>query len=369
MRTALSTRAGVHADRLSQLRQELRANGWAGILITDLVDVGYLCGLDSSNAALLVTLDHALVVTDFRYMAAASQLDRAFTPRQVNQAIFHELGQMVGRETGGGAIAYSPTSLTHRAFLQLTEGLSDTVTLRAVDGAVGKLRVVKSPAELDTIRRASALLEGSYEMVAELGLAGRSEREVAWLIERQLREAGAEALSFDLIVAGGANGALPHHRPGDAVIPDDTLVTVDIGCKIAGYCSDCTRTFGVGNPSDQLRKIYAITLEAQQAALAAVVPGAIGRDVDAIARDVIDGAGFGDCFGHGLGHGVGLQVHEAPRLARTSSDQLEPGMVVTVEPGIYLPDVGGVRIEDLVIVTQDSHDVLTAYPKELICVP
>ena len=368
MNTSTPTRTGVRTARLDRLRETMRQRGWAAVLVTDLVDVRYLSGLDSSNAALIVTLGEARVVTDFRYVSAAASLGPGFTLQQVNQALYHELGSLLGDIVGSGAVAYSPATLSHRAFLQLTEGLASEVTLRAVDGAVGELRVVKESAEIDAIERASAMLGEAYEMVATLGLVGRTEQEVAWLIERFLREHGADALSFDLIVAGGVNGALPHHHPGSDPIPDNTLVTVDIGCVVDGYCSDCTRTFPTGDPSGELRQIYDITLEAQLAALDAIRPGASGKDIDAVARTIITDAGYGECFGHGLGHGVGLQVHEAPRLSRTSDDTLEEGMLVTVEPGIYVPELGGVRIEDLVVVTADGFRSLTTYPKDFVSV-
>lgn len=277
-----------------------------------------------------------------------------------------DLGKVAGELAAGGSLAYPPAALSHRAFLQFTDSLPDSVSLRAADGVVAKLRVVKDAGEIAKVRAAAALLDGAYELVASLGLKGRTEGEVAWAIERHLREAGASALSFESIVAGGANGAQPHHTPGTDTIPDDTLVTIDIGCVVDGYCSDCTRTFAVGTPSAELRTAYDVTLRAQVESLAAVRPGAHGRDIDAVARDIIAEAGHGDHFGHGLGHGVGMEIHEAPRLARTSEDVLEVGMVVTVEPGIYIPGVGGVRIEDLVVVTADGHEVLTHFTKDLV---
>lgn len=363
MNTATLAADSTFATRTRRLREELSREGWAGILVTDLTDVRYLTGLDSSNAALVVTADRTVLATDFRYVSAASQF-AGIEVRQINQALFSQLGAVLEEVVGSGAVAYSPGAMSHRSFMQLDVPAS--ITLRADDMTVGRLRRIKDSGELASIRRAASLLEGAYELVAAAGLAGRSEREVAWMIERHLREAGASALSFDSIVAGGVNGALPHHHPGDDLIPQDTLVTIDIGCVVDGYCSDCTRTFAVGQPSNELLDIHAVTLEAQVASLEAVRPGMLGRDVDMVARAIIEQAGFGDRFGHGLGHGVGLQVHEGPRLARPSEDVLEAGMVVTVEPGIYLPGVGGVRIEDLVVVTEDGYEVLTHYPKALV---
>ena len=202
-----------------------------------------------------------------------------------------------------------------------------------------------------------------YEWLAERGLVGRTEREVALALEQEMRVRGAEGPSFSSIVAAAENGALPHAVPRDVAIPPDTLVTLDIGARIDGYCSDCTRTWATGELEDDLSELYATVLHAQETALAAVRPGPEGREVDAIARDLITAAGHGDHFGHGLGHGVGLDVHEAPRLARTAEARLEAGNVVTVEPGIYLPGRGGARIEDLVVVTADGHEVLSATAK------
>ena len=351
-------------QRVERVREQLAQHGWNGLVVLDAADVRWLTGLQSSNAAVVVTPTQTVVATDFRYVTEAERL--GLEVARIEQSMWTDLGKVAGQLCAGGSLAYPPAGLSHRAFLQFTDALPDDVSLRAADGVVAKLRVVKDAGEIEKVRSAAALLEGAYEMVARLGLQGRTEGEVAWAIERHLREAGATALSFESIVAGGPNGAQPHHTPSTDVIPNDTLVTVDIGCVVDGYCSDCTRTFAVGNPSPELREAYDLTLRAQLASLDAVRPGANGRDIDAVARDIITEAGHGDHFGHGLGHGVGMEIHEAPRLARTSEDTLEPGMVVTVEPGVYLPGVGGVRIEDLVVVTADGHEVLTTYTKQLV---
>ena len=199
-------------------------------------------------------------------------------------------------------------------------------------------------------------------------MVGRTEREVALALEEEMRRRGASGPSFPSIVASGPHGALPHAEPRDVEIPAGVLVTLDLGARLDGYCSDCTRTWATGELDDDLAAIYDLVLRAQQAALDAVRPGPEGREIDAVARDLIAAEGHGDHFGHGLGHGVGLEVHEGPRLARTGTDALEPGNVVTVEPGVYVPGRGGVRIEDLVVVTEDGRDVLSATPKALVTV-
>lgn len=368
MNSTIAPAQSVRFDaRVAGVRSRIAREGWGGVLVLDVVDVSYLTGLESSNAALVITPSQSVVVTDFRYADEAVAL--GLEVRRVDQSLYHELGAVAGELVGAGAMAYSPGALSHRSFLQLTEGLPEGVTLRAAEGVVAELRRVKDAGEIQAIRAAAELLEDAYRsVVVEGGLRGRQEQEVAWAIERHLREHGASGMSFEAIVAGGTNGAFPHHTPKADVIPNDTLVTIDIGCVVDGYCSDCTRTFAVGDPSEELRRIYEVTLQAQLASLEAIRPGAIGQDVDAVARDLIAAAGYGDRFGHGLGHGVGRQIHETPRLSRTSNDVLAAGNIVTVEPGIYLADIGGVRIEDLVVVTEGGYELLTHFTKELITV-
>jgi Xaa-Pro aminopeptidase len=233
-------------------------------------------------------------------------------------------------------------------------------------GLVEELRAVKDEDELDAIRRAGAIVSIAYERFADEGdLVGRTERELARRFEQFLHEANAEGLSFPAHVSSGPNAAKPHTHPGDRRVERDEVVLIDAGCVVDGYCSDCTRTFATGTLPDELQRAYDVCLDAQLAGLAAVKPGASGPGVDAAARDRIEAAGFGEAFGHGLGHGIGILVHEDPRLAQESRSTLEAGNVVTVEPGIYLSGQGGIRIEDLVIVTEDGPEILTSFPKEL----
>jgi len=219
------------------------------------------------------------------------------------------------------------------------------------------------------MRRASALSDEVFAALAQERFSGRTERELAWWIERSFREGGAEGVSFEAFVGAGATAASPHGVPGDEPIATGVLVVVDAGCVVDGYCSDCTRTFAVGDVSERLAELHALCLEAQLAGLAAVAPGVQGPDADAASRTLIEAQGLGAAYGHGMGHGVGLQIHEAPTLRPESTDTLEAGNVVSVEPGIYLPDEGaGVRIEDLVLVTDDGCERLTRFTKELVTV-
>jgi Xaa-Pro aminopeptidase len=234
-----------------------------------------------------------------------------------------------------------------------------------VAGLVERLRAIKEPEEIRRIRAASVIADQAFERLLADGLIGRTEREAALSLEVTMRELGAQRPSFETIIAAGPHGALPHARPRDAVIESGQLVVIDWGAELDGYCSDCTRTVATGELEGQAREVYALVLAAQLAGVEAVRAGSGGRDIDGVARGVIERGGHAEHFGHGLGHGVGMEVHEAPRLSQRSEDELKAGNVVTVEPGIYLPGELGVRIEDLVAVTDRGCEILTSVPKEL----
>ena len=319
----------------------------APLLVTDGVNVRYLSGFKSSNCALLVEPEGTTTLyTDFRYLEAARSVEGVEvvqTQRDVAGALAELLA---GRRVGFEA---SKISFSH--WETIGAGGVELVPTR---GVVEALRAVKDVTELDAIRRASAISDEVYTALSRERLVGRTESEVAWWIERTFREAGAEALAFDSIVASGENGARPHAGAGETVIREGTLVTVDTGCRVDGYCSDCTRTFATGELPPRLADAYELVLRAQLDGLAAVRAGAHGRDVDAASRVGIVAAGLGEAYGHGLGHGLGMEVHEAPVLRPESEETLVVGNVVTVEPGLYLPGVGGCRIEDAVVVTEDG---------------
>jgi Xaa-Pro aminopeptidase len=331
------------------------------LLVTDSANVWYLVGLRSSNAALLVEPDgSATVYADFRYAEKARALE-GVTFVETSRDLLASLAENLS----GRRLAFEEEQVTVAGHRVLVEG---GVELVPTAGLVEALRAVKDDVELDAIRRAAALSDQVFAALADERFVGRTEKELVWWIERSFRETGAETLAFSSIVAAGETGASPHADPGERAIERGMLVTVDTGCTVDGYCSDCTRTFSTGELPGRLADAYALCLEAQLAGLAAVRPGVSGRDADAASREPVDAAGLGWAYGHGLGHGVGIEVHEAPVLRPESKDVLEPGNVVTVEPGIYLPGEGGVRIEDLVLVTADGSERLTQFPKELITV-
>jgi Xaa-Pro aminopeptidase len=328
------------------------------LLITSGVNVRYLTGLSSSNAALLVDSDgEATLYTDFRYAQKAKDLD-GVRFEQTARAVIGDLAtRLAGRTVG--IEAHVLTVASHET---LTDGGVETVSRQ---GLVERLRAVKEPTETESMRKAAAISDLMFAALAEERFTGRTERELAWRVRELFHEFGSPELAFDTIVAAAENGASPHADVRDVEIATGTLVTVDAGCRIDGYASDCTRTFATGTLPDELERAYEVCLEAQLAGLAAFAPGVTGRDADAAAREVIVAAGWGEQFGHGLGHGIGLEVHEAPTVRAESTDTLEAGNVVSCEPGIYLPGLGGVRIEDMVLVTDDGRERLTDASKEL----
>jgi Xaa-Pro aminopeptidase len=331
------------------------------LLVTSGVNVRYLTGLSSSNAALLVDADgEATLFTDFRYAQKATALE-GIRFEQTARAVIADLATRLA----GRTIAIESHVATVASHETLKDGGVETVSTQ---GLVERLRAVKEPAELETMREAAAISDLMFAALAEERFTGRTERELAWRVRELFHEHGSPELAFDSIVAAAENGASPHADVRDVEIPAGTLVTVDAGCRVDGYASDCTRTFATGDLPDELARAYEVCLEAQLAGLEAFASGASGRDADAAARDVITAAGWGEQFGHGLGHGIGLDVHEAPAVRAESTDTLEAGNVVSCEPGIYLPGLGGVRIEDMVLVTDDGGERLTHAPKELTTV-
>jgi Xaa-Pro aminopeptidase len=330
----------------------------APLLVTEPVDVAYLTGLHSSNAAVLVEPDRLRVFTDFRYLEKARATGLEVV--EVQRNLFADLPRHLP-----GRVEFEAERLAYAAWAALGAGGIELVPRHEL---VQGVRSVKEPAELEAISRAAAITNECFARLAEEPFVGRTERELAWWIETLMHDLGADGPAFATIVASGANGALPHATTGDATIETGQTVVVDAAAKLGGYCSDCTRTFATGALPAELARSYDVCLRAQRAALEAVRAGAHGPAVDAVARDAISAEGLGELFGHGLGHGVGLEVHEQPRLRPESEDVLAAGGVVTVEPGIYHPGLGGIRIEDLVVIGEDGPEVLTTFTKELVTV-
>jgi Xaa-Pro aminopeptidase len=344
--------------RLDALRSRLDQR----LLVTDLVNVLYLTGFESSNAAVLVDPDgDAQLFTDFRYIESAeAAVGDGVVAVQAKRALLADLAaQLQGR------VAFEADALPYAQYEVLLSGGLELVPTR---GSVESLRAVKEEAEIDHVRRAALAADRAFEALTAEAWIGRSERELAWRLRQLLHAHGADELSFDVSIAAGPNASKPHTEPTDRIVEERTLVVADWGARIDRYCSDCTRTPATGDLPRELRRAYDACLEAQLAAVQGIRPGQTGAEADKIARDVLEEWGYGARFGHGLGHGVGLAIHEAPRLASESEDVLEVGNVLTIEPGVYLPGLGGVRIEDLAVVRENGVELLTSFPKELTLV-
>lgn len=365
------------ATRATRLAHELEGLGADALLVDSLVNVRYLTGFTGSSALALVVGEAAgerlgghRFLSDFRYATqSAEQVPEEFEREIVAGDLLEALaGALSDRD---GRLGFDDASLTVKQYRKLEELLGEGWELIPCAGAVERLREVKDAGEIERIRAASELADEALRTILEDGLVGRTERDVALELEERMRRLGAEGPSFPSIVAAGDHAALPHARPRSQEIPADVLVTIDWGALHEGYCSDCTRTYATGGAiSGQARELYELVLSAQQRGLEAVRAGLSGREVDAVARAVIEDAGYGEHFGHGLGHGVGIDIHEGPRLSRTAGEEpLRAGNVVTVEPGVYLPGVLGVRIEDLVVVGDHAQEILTSLPKALTVVP
>ncbi len=340
-------------DRIARLRELLEEP----LLVTNPVNVFYLTGFESSNAALFVEPDRLRLFTDFRYIEAAQAVEgveAVQTKRSLIGWLSENLSGRVGFEAG-----VLPYALAE----ELRGGGLDLVPRQ---GLVERLRAVKDDGELDALRRACAITDRMFErLVTEIRFVGRRERDVAWDIARLFHEERAEEMAFESIVGSGPTGARPHARAGDRVIGEGELVVIDTGCRMGGYTSDYTRTLATGELDGEMREAYDTVLAAQQAGLDAIRAGVTGVEADAAARTVIEESAFAGTFGHGLGHGLGLDVHESPRLSTESTDALAAGSVVTVEPGVYVAGRFGIRIEDDVFVTEDGIENPVGFTKEL----
>lgn len=359
---------GERADRLAELIAEA---GLDALVVGDLVrpgdsgpdamaNVRWLTGFSGTSGMAIVGPGRREFITDFRYTERAEhEVAPEFERVKVEGRLLPALAERLR-----GRVGFDDATTSVRSLGKLEEALGEGTELVATAGLVERLRRRKEPAEIEAIAAASCLADEIFEWIAGRGLSGRTEREVAMAAEARMRESGA-APSFPTIVASGPNGALPHAEPGARRIGAGELVVIDMGVKLDGYCSDGTRTLASGEVGAAEREAYELVRRAQEAGLESLRPGLDAAAADAAARDPIEAAGHGEHYGHGLGHGVGLEVHEAPRLGKTSEDVLAAGDVVTVEPGVYLPGRFGVRIEDLVVVGESGTRNLSSTPKEL----
>ena len=356
----------LRSRRLAALADGISAAHLDGLLVTGAANVRYLSGFSGSSGLLFVTRRETLLVTDFRYQTQAADevgdLARiVIEPQSLWTGLWQNLAQLNYVEVAG----FESAHLVHRDFQRLLEAGSRWQWRPTLD-LVEVLRERKDENEVASIRAAVAAAERALELTVSRIGAGMTELEVAGILESALRQAGSDGFPFPSIVASGPNAALPHARPTARPLGKGDFLLLDFGARVSGYCSDITRTFVVGRSSAEQREVYDVVRLANERAVSAVRPGMSGRDADGVARGYIQDRGFGDLFGHSLGHGIGLEVHEAPRLAKTAEGPLVEGAVVTVEPGIYRPGWGGVRIEDDVHLGAGGTQVLTRFTRELI---
>ncbi|WP_448855691.1 M24 family metallopeptidase [Corynebacterium camporealensis] len=352
------------SNRRRKLAAELAGQRIDAMLVTNLIHVRYLSGFSGSNGGLLLRKDlSALMATDGRYTTQIAE-----EVPDIEAIIKRAVGPtLLGEVEGPTRVGYEADYVSVSELRKLEEAAPEDVTLVPVSGVIEKVRLVKDSTELQRLEEIALLADKALAELLEAGelAAGRTERQVAADLEYRMRMAGSERVSFDTIVASGPNSAKPHHGADDRVIEEGDLVTIDFGAHLRGFNSDCTRTFGIGKLGDFEREIYDLVLRAQEAGVKAAVPGAKLVDIDAACRDIIEEAGYGEYFVHSTGHGVGLEVHEGPSAAKTGKGELEPGMTLTIEPGVYVPGKGGVRIEDTLIITQGAPKIITPMSKEL----
>jgi Xaa-Pro aminopeptidase len=355
-----------YSERRETLRRNLAASDAEAFLVNSAINVRYLAGFTGDSSVLLLAPDRDLLISDGRFATQIAQECPALETyiRPVGSELNHAIAQMAAK-VGLRRLAFEATNWTvsdHESIREAAPGIA----LVGVKGWVEGLRRIKDEEEIAAIREAVRCAERAFTMMRAGLREGDTEKDVADALENYLRRCGATAASFPPIVAVGVNAALPHARPtSTARVGDDDFVLIDWGASGQPYKSDLTRVLVTGKVTPKFETIYRIVLAAQERAISAIRPGAPAQQIDALARSVIEDAGYGDFFDHGLGHGLGMEIHEAPRLRMESPDRLEPGMVVTVEPGIYLPNWGGIRIEDDVLVTPDGHEVLSHIPKSL----
>jgi Xaa-Pro aminopeptidase len=342
-------------ERIDRLRASLEEP----LLVTNPINVYYLFGFKSSNAALLVEPDGVRLFTDFRYAEAARSVE-GVRFEETRRALLWDLAERLS-----GRIGFEADNMSYTGWETLGSGSVEPVPRR---GLVERLRAVKDEEELAAIRRACEITDRMFERLTDEPFVGRKELEVAWTIEQLFHEEGADGVAFESIVASGPHAARPHSRATDREIGAGETVVIDTGCTVGGYSSDYTRTFVTGPVDGVVKEAYAVVLAAQEAGLETIRAGIAGVDADAAARRVVDETPFAGTFGHGLGHGLGLEIHEAPRMSTESTDTLATGNVVTVEPGIYLEGRAGIRIEDNVVVANGGIENFTGFRKDLITV-
>lgn len=351
-------------SRLSKLREKMQSENLEAFIIASSENRRYMSGFTGSSAMLVILLNKAYLLTDFRYMAQATSQAPDYEVVDAGSDFFQSVKDLT---QGAKRIGFEEDYMTYAMYVELKAAVPNAELVEQAKVLTG-LRSIKEPVELEKLRQAVNIADEAYAHILKFVDFGQTEEEISLELEFNMRRAGASGGSFDFIVASGWRGSMPHGVASSKTLQRGELLTLDFGAVYQGYCSDITRTFALGEVEEKHREIYEIVLKANMAAIAAIKPGLKGKEVDAVARKIIEEAGYGEYFGHGLGHSVGLAIHESPRFSLREEQIIEPGMVITVEPGIYLPDWGGVRIEDMIVVTENGCEVLTQAPKEFIII-
>ncbi|SMO39520.1 aminopeptidase P family protein [Melghirimyces algeriensis] len=353
-------------SRLTRFRELMEEQQLESMLVSHPINRRYLTGFTGSSGWVVITQNEQFLISDFRYTGQAKEqaVHFQFVEHQGNP--FADIKEILNRASVD-SIAFEENHLTVAQHQKLQEAL-EPITTTPSSGLVEKVREVKEEEELKLLRDAVNIADQAFGEIVKKIAPGMTERQISLQLEFLMREQGAFSSSFDIIVASGPRSSLPHGVASDRVMEKGDLVTMDFGAYYKGYCSDITRTVMLGKPTDQQREIYEIVLEANRQAIEVIQGGVTGKEVDSVAREVIRKHGYGDAFGHSTGHGLGMEVHERPGLSPKEESRLQPGMVVTVEPGIYLPEIGGVRIEDDVVVTENGCEVLSKSSKELLII-
>ena len=358
----------MYSARLEKLRKLMLAKNIDALLVTNLSNIFYLSGFTGSTAVLLVTPDATHILVDFRYtLQATTQCVGTNIVEYSGKPAITALGDLI-KEIKPRSLGYESDVITVALYRKLRTAIDASIKLRSTIGLVAKLRTVKDEHEISLIRKAAEIADAVYAYIITEIRPGMTEKDAALLIDSSIRRLGGDKEGFDTIAAFGPNAASPHASPTDAILKTGQLFKMDYGVRYKNYNSDITRTICLGSATAKQKEIYKIVLDAQLRAIEAIKPGKTGKEIDAVARDYIASMGYGDNFGHGLGHAIGIEVHDGPAFSVLSDIILEPGMVATVEPGIYIEGWGGIRIEDDVLVTDTGVEIITKAPKEFTCI-
>lgn len=355
----------MYSERISKLRGLMNQKGLDGVLLVGDFNRNYMSGFTGDESFAVITPKDAVFITDSRFTEQAKQQVADFECQEYKKDIITYLKELL-LKLNVTKLGFEEDIISYSEYAKYKEKFE--CELIPLDGMVESLRIIKDKNEIEAIKGAAQIADKAFEHMLSFIKAGMTEREIGLELEFTMKKLGAKDLSFPSIVASGVRSCLPHGQATDKVVENGDFLTLDFGCVYNDYCSDMTRTVAIGQPSDKMKEIYSVVLEAQLSALKAIKEGVTGAYVDKIARDYIAEKGYGKYFGHGLGHGVGRQIHEAPRVSPMGNMELKEGMIITDEPGIYIPDFGGVRIEDLILVIKDGCEVLSNSPKELIII-